>query len=71
MTPDDPGFHEILYTAPPPDLMPTDSVLCYVVGVDGMPRSVNSDAELNEYLWGGEYDEMMQGEEENDLIEVF
>lgn len=73
MTPEDPGFHEILYSAPPPDLNPSDNgnVLNFVVGVDGLPRAVSNDRELEEYLWGGEYDEMMaiSGEEESLIIE--
>lgn len=67
LTPDDPGFHEILYTAPPPDIQPTGNMMPYVVGIDGIPRAVNGDQDLTDYLWGGEYDEMMSLYGEPDL----
>jgi hypothetical protein len=71
MTPADPGFDEILYTAPPPDVVRTDNHYCYVVGVDGIPRAVTQDRQLDDYLWGGEYDEMMGlfGEDDSLIFE--
>lgn len=68
MTPDDPGFSEILYTAPPPDVARTDNHFCYVVGIDGIPRAVREDRQLEDYLWGGEYDEMMDCYGEDDSL---
>ncbi|MBE9193885.1 hypothetical protein IQ219_00745 [Synechocystis sp. LEGE 06083] len=60
LIPGDPGFDEILYTSPPPDVKPTDNNFCYVVGADGIPRSITGDRELEDFLYGGEYDLMMQ-----------
>jgi hypothetical protein len=60
MLPGDPGFAHILATNPPPDLVGTDETArSVVIGVDGMPRSVQNLAELEDYLYGGEWDEVV------------
>lgn len=76
MTPTDPGFDQILYSAPPPGIKANDDdQLIYVVGIDGIPRAI-SDDKLDDYLFGGEYDEMMEIydeeiSEEEELLEGF
>lgn len=72
MVPEDPGFQEILFTAPPPDITAlSDDSIPYVVGIDGIPRAIKDEAALQEYLFGGEYDEMMLDAEDPCLIEEF
>lgn len=53
ITPDDPRFEETLNTRLPPGQRISNH---FVMGVDGIMRHV-SEEELEDYLYGGEYDE--------------
>ena len=69
LTPSDPGFYEILYGTYPPGWQETSGgFAAFVVRHDrGGIMSAATDDELDEYLGGGEYDEVM--DDENDLGE--
>lgn len=60
------GFNEILATNPPPNLKGNNETnnRTAVMGIDGLLRGVNSQAELDEYILGGEYEIVMTEEEE-------
>lgn len=67
MTPDSPFFDEILQSTPPPGWrkqIDSDHSGVFVCnGVTGIMRPATHD-ELIEYVEGGEYDEILEGEEE-------
>ena len=70
--PGDPLFDYTLGTAPPPDLVGNDETgMIYVMGLDGLPRTVSSDRELDDYLLGGEYEEVMAAQDDDDDLEIF
>jgi hypothetical protein len=59
LLPGDPGFEEILAHNPPPDCRGNDEVgRAVVFGADGMPRTAHNLADLDDYLFGGEWDEV-------------
>lgn len=65
LLPGDPGFAHILATNPPPDLVGTDETArSVVIGADGMPRAIRNLQELEDYLYGGEWDEVVDPEDE-------
>ena len=67
MTPDWPWFNEILQETPPPgwrQSVDSDFSRAFIVdSATGIMRPA-TDAELDEYIEGGEYDEMVSGQEE-------
>lgn len=58
MLPDDPQFNAILAMNPPPDTRGNNELgaRVAVIGADGMPRGVSSQRELDDYLFGGEWE---------------
>jgi hypothetical protein len=68
--PGDPEF-DILAATPPPDLKGNDETnLSYVIGHDGIPRAVSSQRELDEYLLGGEYEEVIESYDDDEYLEA-
>jgi hypothetical protein len=60
LLPGDVGFEEILAHTPPPDCRGNSEIGRVVMfGADGMPRTANSLAELEDYAFGGEWDEVV------------
>lgn len=57
LLPGDPGFYEILYSnTPPGETLSNSFVVDFQTGV---LRQIQSDQDLENYLLGGEYDEVM------------
>lgn len=65
LLPGDPGFSETLALNPPPS--PNHQGNIFVMGAEGLLRFAD-DADLEEYLLGGEYDEIM-GDQDLDFEE--
>lgn len=64
MTPDDPEFDYYLHSAPPPGSNWVEEQKTFVVdAITGLLRQVNR-SQLDDYLYGGEYDEVMEDQEE-------
>jgi hypothetical protein len=60
MLPGDPGFESILAHNPPPDCKgDTEIGRTVVFGLDGMPRTVSNFSDLEDYLLGGEWDQVV------------
>lgn len=60
-TPDHPEFYEILHSAPPPgwkNVINSDFSGCFAVRSDSLLLCPLSPEEEEEYLEGGEYDEL-------------
>lgn len=64
MTPEDPGFHEILGSSHPPD---PEKGKNFIFRSGSMVAEAVEESELEEYLEGGEYDERMD-EIESDIL---
>lgn len=61
LTPEDPGFYETLHGSFPPgwrDNIGVDFAQSFVVKADTLCLTPVTQQELDEYLWGGEYDEL-------------
>lgn len=73
MLPTDSGFHEILQSAVPPGWLnhkhKTWGESAIVIRTDGMPELVNFQ-ELDEYLLGGECDEVISDDLETEVLNV-
>ena len=70
--PGHPEFNSLAMFAPPDLKGNNETNLTYVIGADGMPRSINSRREFDEYLYGGEYQEVLDShpEEIEDEMEI-
>jgi hypothetical protein len=68
LTPEDPGFHEILYGSFPPGWRSQPDFAAFIVRSDrGGILAPASESDLDEYLGGGEYDTVL----EEDDVEQF
>jgi len=57
MLPDHPDFNAVLALNPPPGLQEQDGLgRVAVIGADGMPRGISGKSELDDYLFGGEWE---------------
>ena len=68
-TPNTPGFYETLYShRPPGDLRVGEgsNVRFYAVRHDSLLLEAMSEDRLDDYLYGGEYDEVTEDEDEGD-----
>lgn len=67
LTPGDPGFYETLYGSRPPGWQQTSEFAAFIVREDmGGVMVPASERDLDEYLGGGEHDEVMGEDDDMD-----